>query len=103
MCSKFRLANPEEWRPSPIVRHPSKFGCGHSLYTLGQTFNGSPPCRPLPSNIIVAFQVLRGFEPSILRREPSCFTIAPCPWGVFATYLIEWFVTSLDFAANSIE
>ncbi|KAL2500462.1 Uncharacterized protein Fot_34310 [Forsythia ovata] len=32
--SKLRPTNLEEWRPFPLVRHPSKFECGHSLYTL---------------------------------------------------------------------
>ncbi|KAL2509028.1 Uncharacterized protein Fot_32675 [Forsythia ovata] len=49
-CSKLRLTNPEEWRPSPLVRHPGKFRCGHNLYTLG------PDIRRFSSLWTTAFQ-----------------------------------------------
>lgn len=32
---KLPLINPEEWLHFPLVRHPDKSRCGHSLYTVG--------------------------------------------------------------------
>ncbi|KAL2489690.1 Uncharacterized protein Fot_42982 [Forsythia ovata] len=48
MVFKLHLTNFKEWRSSPLIRHPDKI-TGYTL--LSRTFDSSPPCGSLPSNI----------------------------------------------------